>query len=47
VDDQLRLQIIGMLHGDKTSFEDAPKKYDGSERTGRLEIFPEYGDIKT
>jgi len=44
VEEQLRLQIIGMLHGDITSREDAPKNYDESERTGTLEIFPEYQD---
>ena len=33
-----------MLHGDITSREDAPKNYDESERTGTLEIFPEYQD---
>lgn len=36
------LRIIGVLHGDITSREDAPKNYDESERTGTLEIFPEY-----
>lgn len=44
MEEQLRLQIIGMLHGDITSREDAPKNYDESERTGTLEIFPEYQD---
>ena len=33
-----------MLYGDNTSCEDAPKNYDESERTGTLEIFPEYQD---
>jgi len=44
VEEQLRLHIIGRLHGDITSREDAPKNYDESERTGTLEIFPEYQD---
>lgn len=42
--EQLQLQIIGMLHGDITSCEDAPKNFDESERTGTLEIHPEYLD---
>ena len=42
MEDQLRLQIIGILHGDITSRQEAPKNYDESERTGTLEIFPEY-----
>ena len=37
-----RLQFIGVLHGDITSREDAPKNFDESERTGALEIYPEY-----
>jgi L-fuculose-phosphate aldolase len=36
------LQIIGVLHGDITSREDAPKNFDESERIGTLEIYPEY-----
>ncbi len=36
------LQIVGVLHGDITSREDAPKNYSESERVGSLEIFPEY-----
>jgi L-fuculose-phosphate aldolase len=40
--EQPLLHIIGVLHGDITSREDAPKNYDESERTGTLEIFPEY-----
>jgi tRNA (adenine37-N6)-methyltransferase len=40
--EQPQLQIIGMLHGDITSHEDAPKNYDESERIGTLEIFPQY-----
>ncbi|MFH2122091.1 MAG: tRNA (N6-threonylcarbamoyladenosine(37)-N6)-methyltransferase TrmO [Pseudomonadota bacterium] len=37
-----RLQIIGVLHGDITSREDAPKNFDESSRVGILEIYPEY-----
>jgi tRNA (adenine37-N6)-methyltransferase len=40
--DQPELQIIGVLHGDIESIEDAPKYFDESDRTGTLEIFPEY-----
>lgn len=39
---QATLQFIGVLHGDITSREDAPKNYDESERVGSLEIYPEY-----
>jgi tRNA (adenine37-N6)-methyltransferase len=42
MEEQPRLQIIGILHGDITSREDAPKNFDESERTGTLEIYPEY-----
>lgn len=38
------LHIIGMLHGDIVSREDAPKNFDESDRTGTLEIFPEFQD---
>ena len=40
--EQARLQFIGVLHGDITSREDAPKNFDESERVGTLEIYPEY-----
>lgn len=40
--EQPKLQIIGVLHGDITSREDAPKNFDESERVGTLEIYPEY-----
>ncbi len=40
--EQPRLRIIGILHGDITRLEDAPKYYDESQRVGTLEIFPEY-----
>ncbi len=36
------LQIIGILHGDITSRQHAPKNYSESQRTGTLEIFPEF-----
>ena len=36
------LQIVGILHGDIASSEDAPKNYSESERVGSLEIYPEY-----
>ncbi|MDD3813816.1 MAG: tRNA (N6-threonylcarbamoyladenosine(37)-N6)-methyltransferase TrmO [Desulfocapsaceae bacterium] len=40
--EQLILQRIGILHGDITSREDAPKNFDESERVGTLEIYPEF-----
>ena len=40
--EQPRLQVIGVLHGDINSREDAPKKINESERVGTLEIYPEY-----
>lgn len=40
--EQPRLHIIGVLHGDITRLEDAPKYYDESQRIGTLEIFPQY-----
>lgn len=40
--EQPRLHLIGVLHGDITSREDAPKNFSESNRTGTLEIFPEY-----
>lgn len=39
---QPELRIIGVLHGDITNINDAPKNFDVSERTGILEIYPEY-----
>ncbi len=36
------LRIIGIVRGDITSLEDAPKNYDISDRTGTLEIAPQY-----
>lgn len=36
------LQFIGVLHGDITSRKDAPKCYDESDRTGILEIYPQF-----
>jgi L-fuculose-phosphate aldolase len=38
------LHIIGILHGDITSLDDAPKNYSESQRTGILEIYPQYQD---
>jgi L-fuculose-phosphate aldolase len=37
-----QLEFIGVLHGDITSLEGAPKNFDESERVGTLEIYPEY-----
>ncbi len=37
-----RLEFIGVLHGDITSREDAPKNFDVSNRVGTIEIYPEY-----
>jgi len=39
---QPRLQIIGVLHCDISSREEAPKNYSESEKIGSLEIFPEF-----
>jgi len=39
---QPQLQIVGILHGDIFSREEAPKNYSESERVGSLEIYPEY-----
>ena len=36
------LKIIGILHSDIYSLDEAPKGYDESDRTGTLEIFPEF-----
>lgn len=36
------LRIIGVLHGDITNLNDAPKNYDISTRVGTLEIYSEY-----
>ncbi len=38
------LTIVGILHSDIKSLDDAPKGYDESERVGTLEIFPEFSD---
>jgi tRNA-Thr(GGU) m(6)t(6)A37 methyltransferase TsaA len=40
--EQPKLQFIGVLHGDISSREDAPKNFDESDRVGTLEIYPEY-----
>jgi L-fuculose-phosphate aldolase len=42
--EQPTLRFIGVLHGDITRIEDAPKSYDESEHVGTLEIFPEFAD---
>jgi tRNA (adenine37-N6)-methyltransferase len=42
MEEQPRLQIIGVLHGDIINREDAPKNFDESDRVGTLEIYPEY-----
>lgn len=42
--EEAKLQFIGVLHGDITCREDAPKNFDESERVGTLEIYPEYQD---
>ncbi len=44
MEEQPSLRIIGVLHGDIASPEDAPKNYDESQRVGTLEIYPEYQD---
>ena len=36
------LHPIGVLHCDIRSLDDAPKSYDESDRTGIIEIFPEF-----
>ena len=38
------IKFIGVLHGDIKSREDAPRFYSESDRTGILEIFPQYQD---
>jgi L-fuculose-phosphate aldolase len=38
------LEIIGVLHGDIATREEAPKNYDISERTGILEIYPRFAE---
>ena len=40
--EQPTLKIIGVLHGDIKSRDDAPRNFDVSERVGTLEIYPEY-----
>lgn len=39
---QPQLRIIGILHGDITSREDAPKNFSESDRVGTLEIYQDY-----
>ncbi len=38
------LRIVGIVHGDIKSLGDAPKGYGESDRSGTLEIFPEFVD---
>lgn len=40
--DSVNLRFIGVLHGDIMSREDAPRNFDISDRTGTLEIFPQF-----
>jgi L-fuculose-phosphate aldolase len=40
--EQPTLNIIGVVHGDITHLDDAPKNFDISERVGTLEIDPQY-----
>ena len=42
--EQPRLHIIGRVRGDIADRDDAPKNYTESNRTGTLEISPEYRD---
>jgi L-fuculose-phosphate aldolase len=44
MEQQAAIRFIGVLHGDIKSREDAPKNCDESDRSGTLEIFPEYRD---
>ena len=37
-----QLHIIGMLHGDIASRDDAPKNYSESNRVGTIEVFSQY-----
>ena len=38
------LKIIGTVNGDIMNLDEAPKGYDESERTGYLEISPEFAE---
>ncbi len=40
--EQPQLHIIGMLHGDIASRDDAPKNYSESNRVGTIEVFSQY-----
>ena len=40
--DKPLLDFIGILHCDIKDFGDAPKNFDESDRTGTLQIYPEY-----
>jgi L-fuculose-phosphate aldolase len=36
------LHPIGIVHGDITTLDEAPKNFDASDRVGTLEIYPQY-----
>ncbi len=38
------LRVIGKVHGDIASREEAPKNFTESSRVGTLEVFPEYAE---
>lgn len=40
--EQQQLRFIGVLHGDISNIEEAPKNFSESNRVGELEIFPEF-----
>lgn len=42
--EQPQLHIIGMLHGDILSRDDAPKNYSESSRVGTIEVFSQYNE---
>jgi len=42
--DDVIVTPIGVVHGDITTRDDAPKNYSESDRSGTLEIYPRYGD---
>lgn len=42
---QPTLQIIGTVHCDISSREEAPKNYSESDRVGTLDIYPQYGEV--
>lgn len=36
------VKFIGLVHGDITRLEEAPKGYDESDRSGTIEIYPDF-----